>query len=436
MTHRFRLPPLAGVVALVFLLTACGGSARNVGSPSPFATATADNAAKTEASDVRARLTALLRAQTNLTAFTTQTAQRHGFGSTEMDAAVEALHHNGEDLTRLIEEVHGFSDSERGASEIHRFGSHWGDRIEYLRVYIQGALPVAADESLKSEAESKLIEVDTKLGEVMADVTEDAVSPEEASGLLTAHTSRMTATIDAIARRERTAPLQILETARGMDGIAKSLSRGFAVDRAEVAGEATGEAATLRAELTGILLQHAAQTIVLAHVAAVAGPASDRTAAAVEALRATREELVHRIEKVYGKKTAEELGKLYEEHVSALVAYVKARADGTAAGATESPGAEPTGTPTEAAAKLPSKLRDWPRKFADFAARITNGHLAREKFQRAITEQLRALRVAVDAVVTTGLAAAEEVERAESRSFTPAKLLAAATVERFPDKFE
>lgn len=432
MSVRFRLPTLAGIVALALTLTACGGGGGDTAgtqgqSGDTSRVAGKVNAATTEAAALRAELTALLREDVNLTAYTSQTAVASGFDSEATRAAIEVLHHSGRTLTQTIAAVSGRGDSEHGPNEIQRFQREWSDYTEYFVAYIEGA--VASDESVKTEALRNLHEVEEKLAEVIADLTQEIVSVAEAHGLLGEHTGLVTTMIDTIAEKDPAAPKEILLAAEAAQGRAGEITRGLVmvpnqrVGGAEGAGgERTGgdpisEGATLRADLTGYLVQHIEQTLTMAHLVSVAGPNSARTKTAIETMHTNMEHLAGEIRAVYGEKAAGEFTELYEAHLEALVDH-----------------AESAATQTSAATTTPAPS-DFAKKFADLANRLTDGNLSQHRFEKAVSDQLHTVEAAIETVAKPSTAAAAEVEEAQGKALEPARLLSSAIVGQFPKEF-
>lgn len=431
MNRWFR--PCACVAALTVLMTACaGGGPEHTSKPPASAigrtlagTGPAEEPVHLTAAAVREKLTLRLRVGVGLIAFVTQTVKSTGFHSAATDQAIRVLHHNGSVLVELVISVSGGSDDERGRSERRRLTSLWNDRVEYLVDYIEGA--VTGNRSAKSTARTRLFETDAHLAEVFADVTEDIVLPEEARGLLGTLLGHTLAMIEQIAGGEQTAPKSIVRAARSASELATKLSRGFDSDPTALAGSAISEASTLRADLTGLLVQHVTQTVTLAHVATVTGIDSARTRTAVRTLRQNAARLAERIGSVYGPEAAERFNGMFEPHVTALVEYAKARASKPRRPVTSGP------SPTRAPSGIPPSMERFPARFTDYAVRLTDGTLRAQRFEETLRRQLGTVLTAVAAVAGTGSAAAKEVMAAETAPATVAGLLATAVTRQLPE---
>lgn len=418
------LPALATAAALATLLGACGTDPNNPtqSAPTPLpptasaGAGTKTNGAATEAARFRAELTALFREEASLTAYVAQTAAASGFQSPQTEAAIETLHHSGAKLTDKIAAVAGDEDSKLGKSEGARLRSAWEEYVGHLVHYVKAA--VTEEATLKGEIRTSIYAVEEDLSVIIADITDHTVSEQEAHGLVSGHTGLTTSMIDAIAKAEPSAPTNIVQTGRGGDEIAKSLSRALAIKFPEhLPGDATSEGAALRAHLTGLLAQHVAQTVAVAHLMDAAGSGSERTNAAIRSLHTNMDELAGEIETIYGKKMAEEFTKLYERHIKSLVSFAKR-------GAQQGP-----------APLSPTGSSQFAKKFTEFASRLTDGNLEKKSFERAVTEQVEAVKTAIESVAKDDTAAAEEVEKAEAEVIEPAELLSVAIVEQFPDRF-
>lgn len=421
MSSRLRLPALTAALLLAVTLTSCGSNAdqptQAAQSPLPPTSAAdqvAGNAAKTQAAELRAELTALLREDVNLTAFAAYTAVASGYDSEATQAAIETMHHSAHAITQLVATVHPRQDPQHTGSEMERLSSHWKDYVEYIADYIEGA--VSSDESAKTEALGKIHELEEELALVLADVTQDVVSVADAHGLLGAHTGLLTTTIDTIADKDPGSAESVLHTAKAAQEMAEELSRGLALRPGEVTGDPLSEAAELRAHLTGYLVQHIGQTFVMAHLVATAGADSERAATAIETMHTNMERIADEIGTFYDKATAEEFTRLYERHIKELVAYAEAAA---------------TETGTETTTPSPT---DFPKEFADFADRMTEGKLHEHEFELAISEQMDAVKAGIETIAKSSVSAASEVEHVQAEALLPAELLTVAIVEQFPEE--
>lgn len=399
-----RLAVLAGTVSLMVLFSACGGggdagtgdrAARNAAGRSVSPASHARTPAGSEAAEVRARLTALLRQQAALTALTTQVARASGFHSVEVERAIAVLHRSGRALVHVMTKAQGPQDSQRDPDrESRRMRLGWRDHVQYTLAYVKAAID--ANELAESEAKRKLFDTDADLAELFADMTDGVVTVEEAHGLLGAHVGMMLAMVDEIAAGEASAAESTVQVGHSAGDLAGDLARGFASGSLALSGSSITQAATLRAQLTGLLTQHAAQVVVVAQVAADTGADSQRTKAAVEMLRTNADELTSRIETAYGKKTGEAFATLLDRQVTSLVRYAK------------------TGS---------GSLNGFPAKFTDVAVRAAGGKLAKSAFARAARKQQAALTRALDAVRRHDTRAPDAVQTALTKPYDTVRLL-------------
>jgi hypothetical protein len=408
---------MIGLLAFAVVATACGSEDADTlaSGPSPEGA----SAAAVDAVDLRSDLTGLLTEHVYLAALATGAALR---GDTAgFDAYATALNGpSNSNTSELVDAITSIYGEETGTA----FDGLWRSEghIPAVVAYTQA---IAKDDTAGAEtAVADLLAYAKTFGETMATVNENLPAAAVEDGVKH-HVTTLKTVIDAQKAKDPATTYSSLRLAyKHMAEFAKTLADATATKFPEkVEGDATSQAAGLRATLTSLLREHvflasSATGAALrgdtagfgAAAAALNGPTNSNTASIVGAVRS-----------VYGGEVGTAFDGLWrsEGHIPAVVAYTQAVAkDDTAA--------------AEAAV---NDILAYAKTFGD-TMNTVNENLPADAVTSAIEMHATTLKAVIDdqkAGDPTETAAA--LREAVHHMSETAKVLADATVAKFPERF-
>lgn len=402
-TTAWKVGAGAGVLAIA--LSACGGSSSGGtdASPQPSAsTSNMGNASTTtdrttsQAATLRAGLDELFREHVDLTGFTVQTAVITGISSPSTAGALKALDGNTLALGDAVGSVYG--DSARTA-----FVKMWRAHIGFFVEYTKGL--ATNNTAMVDDAQTKLAGYKRDFAKFLGGATQipaTAIATE-----LQGHIQTLEAAIKAIVTKQPNAAAALQMAAMHMDGTADALAGGIAKEKS-LSGDADGAASGLRAGLTGLLIQHVAQTGAVVQTAVETGLGSAQTAAAVQALDQNTLALGTAIGSVYGASAKTAFVKMWRAHIGFFVDYTKGLA-----------------TNDEAlVSKAQAKLANYKADFSKFLATATG--LPATAVASDLQGHVTTLEAAIKAIVTKDPTAGAKIAMAESHMAGTAAVLAGA----------
>ena len=256
--------PLAAKTAAAVLVVglgaaACGASSGATTSPqaqpsssmsdmhSSSPTSSTDSTA-TQAAALRSGLDQLFREHVNLTGFAVQTAVISGVSSAQTTAALKALDGNTVAIGDAIGSVYG-------ADAKTAFLKMWRAHIGFFVDYTVGL--ATKDKAKVSKAQTQLAGYKRDFAAFLGGATK--IPPAAIATELQGHIQTLESAIQAILTKNKDAGAKLQMAAMHMDGTAAALAGGIAKDK-NLAGTTDSQASALRAGLTGLLIQHVAQT--------------------------------------------------------------------------------------------------------------------------------------------------------------------------------
>jgi hypothetical protein len=316
-----------GIAALSVALAACGstGSTASSGSTqsaSPGMSASASPGmpagamTTTAAAQLYAGLDQLLTEHVDLTANVVQTAITTSPTSTATKQALAALDQNTQGLGRAIGSVYGSAAQKQ-------FLKLWRAHIGFFVNYTLG---VAGHDSAKVATANKDLAGYTS--QFAAFVSGATKLPKAAVAAdLKGHVTTLEAAIKAIVAKEPDAGAKLEMAAMHMSGTAQVLATGI-VSSKGLAGHVTGAGSSLRASLTGLLVQHVAATgfVVQTAVAAKGDLKNPEVKGAISALADNTNQLGAAIGSVYGPAAQQQFLKLWRAHIGFFVNYTLGKA--------------------------------------------------------------------------------------------------------------
>ncbi|MDQ1746083.1 MAG: hypothetical protein QOD07_346 [Frankiaceae bacterium] len=397
----------AGLAVLAISVTACsgssaggkGGTSAMKAASTPTATATdsaATDTTATAAAALRSGLDLLFREHVDLTGFAVQTAVTDGLGSANTTQALAALDGNTVALGDAIGSVYG-------ADARTAFLKMWRAHIGFFVEYTKGL--ATKDAAMVSAAQTKLAGYKRDFAAFLGGATHipaDAIATE-----LQGHIQTLETAIGSIVANKPDAAANLQMAAMHMDGTAAALASGIATEKS-LAGNASGDASVLRAALTGLLVQHVAQTGAVVQTAVATGLTSPQTAGAVKALDDNTVGLGDAIGSVYGADARTAFLKMWRAHIGFFVDYTKGLA-------TKNP---------QLVASAQAKLAGYKADFAHFLGTATG--LPADAVAADLQGHITTLEDAIKAIVTKSPTAAAKISMAETHMAGTAAVLAQA----------
>lgn len=400
------LPIKVGVVAAAVAVTAaaCGSSSSGsaaapaaAGSSVSTSAPAASDATATQASQLRAGLDTLFRTHVDLTGFVVQTAVISGIGSPQTAAALKTLDANTVALADAIGSVYG--SSARSA-----FLKMWRAHIGFFVDYTKGL--ATNDTKLVAQAQAQLGGYKKDFAAFLSSATQipaNAIATE-----LQGHIQTLEAAIKAILTKSKSAGAKLEMAATHMDGTAQALASGIAKEK-NLTGSADGTAAGLRATLTGLLIQHVAQTgAVIQSVVATGSLTSPQSTGAVAALDQNTVDLGKAIGSLYGAGAQTAFLTMWRAHIGFFVTYTEGLAGHNAA----------------MVSKAQHELAGYQRQFGAFLGSATG--LPAGSVSADLKGHVRTLEAAIQAILAKSPTAAAKISMAESHMAGTAQVLAKA----------
>lgn len=415
MRKNLLLRSTAGAAVLAVALAACGGSHPKATSPqahSPagsgsVAASTAAAQTDSEGAQLYAALDQLLREHVDLTANVVETALTRGPKSANTAAALAALDQNTQALGAAIGSVYG-------SAAQAEFLKLWRAHIGFFVNYTLGT--ATGDRAAVATAQTDLAGYVSQFSAFLASATKLPASAVAAD--LQGHVSTLETAIDAIVAKSPQAGRLIEMAAMHMDGTAEVLAKGIAASK-DIPGNISGPAATLRADLTGLLIQHVAATAFVVQTAVANGGnlKNPEVAGAVAALTDNTNELGQAIGSVYGSAAQAEFLKLWNAHIGFFVSYTLGRATHNSA----------------MVAQAQSDLNGYINQFSAFIAAATKLPAA------AVAADLRGhvstLEAVINDIVAGSSAESSDLAMAETHMAGTAAVLAKGIVNSMPGRF-
>ena len=397
-----------GAVALAVTATACGGSSggSSAGSPStaapstsmsmPSGAASSTDATATKAAALRAGLDQLFREHVDLTGFTVQTAVTAGVTSPQTAAALKALDGNTVALADAVGSIYG-------ASARTAFLSMWRAHINFFVDYTVG---LATKNNAKvADAQKKLAGYKADFAKFLGGATQ--IPPAAIATELQGHIQTLEAAIQAIVAKSATAGAKLQMAAMHMDGTAAALAGGIAKEKS-LDGDAAGNASALRAALTGLLIQHVAQTGQVVQTAVATGLTSAQTKGAVAALDANTVDLGNAIGSLYGASAQSAFLTMWRAHIGFFVNYTKGLAAKDSA----------------LVSRAQTELAGYQKQFGTFLGTAVG--LPGAAVSADLAGHIQTLEAAIQAIVSGSPTAAAKIAMAEDHMAGTAAVLARA----------
>jgi hypothetical protein len=272
---------------------------------------TAASMTNTAAAQLYAGLDQLLTEHVDLTANVVQTAITKGPKSAQTTAALAALDQNTQGLGKAIGSVYG-------AAAQKQFLKLWRAHIGFFVNYTLG---VADHNSAQVKTAKK--DLAGYISQFSVFVSGATKLPQSAVAAdLQGHVSTLETAINAIVAKSPDAGQKIEMAAMHMGGTAQVLAKGIASSKS-IQGNVTGASSSLRAALTGLLVQHVAATsfVVQTAVAAKGNLKDPEVKGAIAALTDNTNQLGDAIGSVYGPAAQKQFLKLWNAHIGFFVNY-------------------------------------------------------------------------------------------------------------------
>jgi len=345
---------------------------------------------------LRSGLDLLFREHVDLTGFAVQTAVADGIGSANTTQALAALDANTVALGDAIGSVYG-TDARTA------FLKMWRAHIGFFVSYTKGL--ATKNSAMVSTAQANLAGYKRDFAAFLGGATQipaAAIATE-----LQGHIQTLEAAIQSIVAKKPDAAANLAMAAMHMDGTAAALASGIAKEK-NLAGNPAGDASGLRAALTGLLVQHVAQTGAVVQTAVATGLTSPQTAGAVKALDGNTVDLADAIGSVYGASARTAFLTMWRAHIGFFVDYTKGLATKNSA----------------MVSAAQAKLAGYQRDFANFLGTATG--LPADAVAADLQGHITTLEDAIQAIVSKSPDAAAKISMAETHMAGTAAVLAKA----------
>jgi hypothetical protein len=410
-----------GLAAVALAAAACGSSAagghsaasggshsaKPSASMSPMGTATTTGLTATPAATLYAGLDELLTEHVDLTANVVQTAVTTSPSSAATKAALAALDQNTVALGQAFGSVYG-------AGAQAQFLKLWRAHIGFFVNYTVGT--ATHDSAMVATARKDLAGYITQFAAFVSGATKlpDAAVAADLRG----HVSTLETAINAIVAKSPNAGKAVEMAAMHMGGTAQVLAGGIASSKG-LSGSVTGPSASLRAGLTGLLVQHVAATgfVVQTAVAAKGDLANPEVGGAISALSDNTNQLGAAIGSVYGPAAQAQFLKLWRAHIGFFVNYT-------------------LGLATHNTAKVATAKKDLGGYITQFSA-FTSGatKLPRAAVAADLQGHVATLETAISAIVAGSTTASSSLLTAEDHMAGTGAVLAQGITTSMPSKF-
>jgi hypothetical protein len=337
----------------------------------------------------------------DLTAAVVQTAVSTSPSSAQTAAALKALDGNTVAIGDAIGQIYG--SSARTA-----FLKMWRAHIGFFVNYTIGL--ATHDTSKVHTAEANLADYKAQFSSFLAGATmipASAIATE-----LQGHIQTLESAIQAIVTKSSTAGAKLQMAAEHMDGTAQALADGIAKEK-NLAGDPDGQAAGLRSALTGLLIQHVAQTVqVVQSVVATGSVTSKETTGAVTALGQNTDDLGAAIGSLYGASAQQAFLKMWRAHIGFFVEYTEGVAGKDSAKVTDAK----------------KKLTTYQQQFGQFLGTATG--LPASAVSADLSGHVQTLEAAINAILAKSSTAGAAISMAEAHMAGTAQVLATAIAEQ------
>jgi hypothetical protein len=413
MSKALILKTGAGLAAVALGASACTGASGShaaASSPKPSASAHATTTAastNTPAAALYAALDQLFREHVDLTANVVETAISKGPSSANTTAALAALDQNTQALGAAIGSVYGSAAQQE-------FLKLWRAHIGFFVNYTLGE--ASHNSSQIATAQTDLKGYISQFATFLAGATklpESAVAAD-----LQGHVTTLETAIDAIVTKSPDAGSAIEMAAEHMDGTAQVVAQGI-VSSKNISGTVSAPASSLRAALTGLLVQHVAATAFVVQTAVANGGnlKAPEVQGAIAALTANTNHLGAAIGSVYGAAAQQGFLKLWNAHIGFFVNYTLGEA-----------------THNQAMVATAQKdLQGYISQFATFLAGPTK--LPESALASDLQGHVATLETAINAIVTGSPTEGNALLMAENHMAGTAAVIAQGIVASMPSKF-
>ncbi len=417
MRNKLLLRGALGAAAVALAVTACGGggagspaggSSRSAmpgtmhsASPAPGAVTT------TAAAQLYASLDQLLREHVDLTANVVQTAVTKGPSSGATKQALATLDQNTKGLGAAIGSVYG-------SAAQAQFLKLWRAHIGYFVHYTLGV--ATHNKAEVATANKDLAGYTAQFSQFITGATKLPASAVAAD--LKGHVTTLEAAINAIVAKSPSAGRKIGMAAMHMDGTAQVLAKGIAAAKG-ISGNVSGAGSSLRAALTGLLIQHVAATSFVVQTAVAHGGSltAPEVKGAIGALTDNTNQLGAAIGSVYGPAARARFLKLWNAHIGYFVNYT-------------------LGVATHNKAKVAtanSDLAGYTAQFSQFIAGATK--LPASAVADDLKGHVTTLEAAINAIVAGKASASTALLMAENHMAGTGAVLAQGIASSTPAKF-
>lgn len=406
MNNKFFRSSAVTLSALAIAASSVAGTATPASAMStPSAAATA-GPTNTPAASLYAALDELLREHVDLTANVVQTAITYGPSSANTKAALAALDVDTQGLGDAI-------GSYFGAGAKAQFLKLWRAHIGFFVNYTLG---VAAHN--KAEVATAQKDLDGYIAQFSQFVSGATKLPVTAvADELRGHVSTLETAINAIVAKSPTAGMAIEMAAMHMDGTAQALSKGIAAVK-HVPGNVMGAGAGLRAALTGLLVQHVADTafVVETAVANKGSLTAPEVKGAISALDSNTNSLGTAIGSFYGPAAQAQFLSMWRAHIGFFVNFT-------------------LGVATNDNAKVVAAEKDLNGYISSFSAFVSSAtKLPRAAVAADLEGHVSTLETAIRAIVGAKPDAASLLMMAEDHMAGTAAVLAQGIASSVPSK--
>jgi hypothetical protein len=265
----------------------------------------------TAAAQLYAGLDQLLVEHVDLTANVVQTAITKGPSSASTKMALAALDQNTQGLGAAIGSVYGSAAQQQ-------FLKLWRAHIGFFVNYTLGV--AGHNSAMVKTAKKDLAGYISQFSAFLAGATKLPAAAVAAD--LQGHVTTLETAISAIVAKSPAAGKDVEMAAMHMGGTAQVLAKGIASSKG-ISGNVTSGASSLRAALTGLLIQHVAATgfVVQTAVAAGGNLKAPEVQGAIGALTDNTNALGAAIGSVYGSAAQQSFLKLWNAHIGFFVNY-------------------------------------------------------------------------------------------------------------------
>jgi hypothetical protein len=291
-----------------------------------------------------------------------------------------------------------------GSAARTAFLKMWRAHIGFFVNYTIGL--ATNDNGKVSQAQAKLANYKRDFSQFLGTATQ--IPPSAIATELQGHIQTLESAIQAIVTKSSTAGAKIQMAAEHMDGTAQALASGIAKEK-NLTGNADGDAAGLRSALTGLLIQHVAQTVqVIQSVVATGSLTSPESTGSVAALDQNTVDLGKAIGSLYGAAAQKAFLKMWRAHIGFFVEYTEGLAANDQA----------------KVADAQHKLASYQRQFGNFLGTATG--LPGTAVSADLAGHVQTLEAAIKAILTKSSSAGAKISMAEAHMAGTATVLAKA----------